>query len=243
LFRPLANLLRKQISGSGRQHDQACLRPTAELQKGMGFGMHFDRPAVIFGIAILFVWGGSAALAAQAKVRPLAVEEQTAIEARLSPDLVPALSGKLQFDPKQSFRIELPAQPFFTVVPARYPSKTKVPGRTVYRCGLFVAGQAESAKLVPTLGYDWTETEECSQLEGLGLMNMEGQSHPRILLLYAASSANAQVKEPVVLDWDEKAGQYAGNEALSTRLENESSATTIAAIKRLLRSYEQKTSH
>jgi hypothetical protein len=103
---------------------------------------------------------------------------------------------------------------------------------------MFVVHATGTPQFLPTIGYEWTEAVRCDGLEGVGFMASDASAPPRVLLLYSAASPNAASMEPVVLDWDALSRRYVSNEKLSRRLEDDDKATTIAGMKRQLRSYQ-----
>ncbi len=87
------------------------------------------------------------------------------------------------------------------------------------------------ATILPTIGSGAWEAETCLSTDAVGIL---GSSDPvRIAVIYKAASPNAEVLEPVVLQWD-RAGRVTIDEAVSTRAST-AGATSVKAVRDLLK--------
>ncbi|ADW69828.1 hypothetical protein [Granulicella tundricola] len=184
--------------------------------------------------ALLLLGGGIAS--AQISARPLTGQEALTAHARIKPSLVAGITGPLLFQDKQGFEVSGAGFISFTMLPVRFYSRTDW-GGTVYRCGVVFLPAQQSPVFLRTVGYDWTEVEQCEGIKGVGFVDGGGKMPPRIVLLWDAASPNASVNEPMVLDWNAGANRYVGNATISQRLENDLKTFTIAAIKQQLKLY------
>lgn len=184
--------------------------------------------------ALLFLLLNMLMTAATAQVAAKLVQgaELQDAEKQAASLIPPGIKGPIQTDSRQVFRIEGGAFPAFTMVPIRYLAATAA-GGSVYRCGVVMLSPKSAPYEIRTIGYAWTEAEQCAGVEAVGFMQY-ALERPRLLLLYRASTRNASLKEPLVIDWDASAGAYVANEKLSSQLEDEPAAATISGMRKIL---------
>lgn len=203
--------------------------------------MHFAVSAALLMAGLVSLMGQSHAsatypAAARAATRMLTASELGSSAARLDKTLVFGLAGRLRVDPRQAFAVTT-ATGSFWMEPVLYEANNPDTGNTSPRCGVFFLKEKEQPVFVPTLGSAWTESETCTDLEGVGFAE-SGSGMPRILLLYAASSPNFSTREPIVLDWNADKRGYEGNQVLSLALTHKSGSASIAAMKRRIKELE-----
>ena len=87
------------------------------------------------------------------------------------------------------------------------------------------------ATLLPTIGSGAWEAETCLSTDAVGILGSSGPM--RIAVIYKAASPNAEVLEPVVLQWD-RGGHVTIDEAASTRAST-AGATSVKAVRDLLK--------
>ncbi len=109
------------------------------------------------------------------------------------------LAGQLASEPPRRWT---PGQGVtLSLLPVRFrPARPSFPNQQNW-CGLAIGSPDGSATTLVTLGTDWTETVSCNGLREAGEVPAAG-GVPRFVLVYAASSPNAEVRVPVVLRWE-----------------------------------------
>jgi hypothetical protein len=127
----------------------------------------------------------------------------------------------------QSFRIVDRGRHVATLVAG----KGQAPDAVTMRC-IMALVQDGRTTVVPTIGSGNWEAETCGRALATGLI-ARGNT-VLIGVVYEAASPNTLVREPVVLRWNRKNRTLVPDEALSRRA-SEMGATTIAAMRRLLR--------
>ncbi len=161
---------------------------------------------------------------------PLTAAEITSSASLLDRSQIASFAGKLHVQKQQAFAVQSSGSSF-RLEPVIYEANDAGSGNSVPRCGVFILDDKAKAAFVPTLGSTWTDMETCTDLEGVGFVEM-GVDMPRILLLYSASSPNYSTREPIVLDWDSASKQYRGNKDLSLALTHKGGNVSIAGMKR-----------
>lgn len=126
----------------------------------------------------------------------------------------------------QSFKIMRGGQQVATFVAG----EGRVPDAVNAGCFAAIV-QNGRATVLPTIGSGAWEAETCLSTDAVGIF---GASDPvRIAVIYKAASPNAEVLEPVVLQWD-RAGRVTIDEAASTRA-SIAGATSVKAVRDLLK--------
>ncbi|TCP70963.1 hypothetical protein C8J43_10233 [Sphingomonas sp. PP-CE-1G-424] len=126
----------------------------------------------------------------------------------------------------QSFKIMSGGQQIATFVAG----EGKAPDAVNAGCFAAIV-QNGRATVLPTIGSGAWEAETCLSTDAVGIL---GASDPvRIAVIYKAASPNAEVLEPVVLQWD-RAGRVTIDEAASTRAST-AGATSVKAVRELLK--------
>ncbi len=99
--------------------------------------------------------------------------------------------------------------------------------------GCFVAIVRDAnVRVIPTIGYGEYEAETCVGPASVGLLS--ARDPVRFGIVFDASSPNAEVQEPVVVNWDRTTNALAIDDARSTAA-SRAGATTIAAMRRAVR--------
>lgn len=126
----------------------------------------------------------------------------------------------------QSFKIMSGGQQIATFVAG----EGKAPDAVNAGCFAAIV-QNGRATVLPTIGSGAWEAETCLSTDAVGIL---GASDPvRIAVIYKAASPNAEVLEPVVLQWD-RTGRVTIDEAASTRAST-AGATSVKAVRELLK--------
>jgi hypothetical protein len=195
------------------------------------------KPARTVALCALALTVCAPTVRAQALSRPLTAAEIDASRSRLSTSLIDGIAGPLHVDTQQAFEVKRSGGEPVWIEPVRYDSKNPGAESTWNRCGIFFLFGKSPAVFVPTVGYGGMEAEQCGGLKAVGFSATDAAA-PRLLLLYDASSPNADLHQPVILDWNAKSGRYELNEALSNYLEDAAEATSIAGMKKALLRYK-----
>jgi hypothetical protein len=186
---------------------------------------------LIWMLAFLVVAGASA----QVKTRPLTQEEFNHALSVLSGTHIQGIESAPRVEREQAFAVEGAGVAGFQMLPAVYTwNDAATPGLKIDRCGVYLLHQSGEDQFVPSVDSSW----KCGGLEAVGFLSGKASKPPRILLLYRIVLATNEEEYPSVLDWDVAAKKYAWNETLSSRMAERGTVTSIAAMKRLLKSYE-----
>ncbi len=127
----------------------------------------------------------------------------------------------------QSFRLTEAGRDVATVITG----KATMPDAPYAGCFVAVVSDAD-VKLIPTIGHGEYEAETCGGPSSVGLLS--SRDPVRFGIVFDASSPNAEVQEPVVVNWDRATNAIAIDDARSTAA-SQAGATTIAAMRRAAR--------
>lgn len=127
----------------------------------------------------------------------------------------------------QSFRLTDAGRDVAAVVTG----KATMPDAPYAGCFVAVVRNAD-VRVIPTIGHGEYEAETCGGPSSVGLLS----SRDRVLfgIVFDAASPNAEVQEPVVVNWNPVTNALAIDDALSTAA-SQAGATTIAAMRRAAR--------
>ncbi len=127
----------------------------------------------------------------------------------------------------QSFRLTEAGRDVATVITG----KATMPDAPYAGCFVALVRDAD-VKLIPTIGHGEYEAETCGGPSSVGLLS--SRDPVRFGIMFDASSPNAEVQEPVVVNWDRATNAITIDDARSTAA-SQAGATTIAAMRRAAR--------
>jgi len=239
----------RDLSSGGSVERDGVRRPFVYASAAVGR----SRTLTIVGVLVLFAACDAPSAAADHRTIAATPGGATITIAAADPTLSPAatssglrLSGGVGSAAIAAVRTEAARQKLtgvqiaraqsFRIMRARRETASLVTGRATVpgaaNAGCFVAiVHGTETMLIQTIGYADYEAETCSGPVAIGLLSTGDPI--KFGFVFAASSPNAEVYEPIVIDWDRGDNTLLIDDALSTKA-SLAGAQTIAAIKKLL---------